>query len=97
MSYRIISAAEAASYVKHGMNIGLSGFTPAGAPKAVTPEIARIAEAEHAAGRPYQIGIFTGASTGDVPRPSATALPTPPTRTSAQPSTTARLPTTTSI
>ncbi|MBR4778498.1 MAG: acetyl-CoA hydrolase/transferase family protein [Bacteroidaceae bacterium] len=65
MSYRIISAAEAASYVKHGMNIGLSGFTPAGAPKAVTPEIAKIAEAEHAAGRPYQIGIFTGASTGD--------------------------------
>ena len=65
MGFNIISAAEAASYIKHGYNIGLSGFTPAGSPKAVTPEIAKIAEAEHAAGRPFQIGIFTGASTGD--------------------------------
>ena len=65
MGYNIISAAEAATYVKHGYNVGLSGFTPAGSPKAVTPEIAKIAEAEHAAGRPFQIGIFTGASTGD--------------------------------
>jgi succinate CoA transferase len=65
MAFRIISAAEAASYVKDGMNIALSGFTPAGTPKAVTPEIARIAEAEHAAGRPFKIGIFTGASTGE--------------------------------
>ncbi|MBO4443987.1 MAG: succinate CoA transferase [Bacteroidaceae bacterium] len=65
MAYRFITAAEAASYVKHGMNIALSGFTPAGVPKEVTPEIAHIAEAEHAAGRPYQIGVFTGASTGE--------------------------------
>ena len=65
MGFNIISAAEAASYVKHGYNVGLSGFTPAGTPKAVTPEIAKIAEAEHASGRPFQIGIFTGASTGD--------------------------------
>lgn len=65
MGFNIISAAEAATYIKHGYNVGLSGFTPAGSPKAVTPEIAKIAEAEHAAGRPFQIGIFTGASTGD--------------------------------
>lgn len=65
MGFNIISAAEAASYVKHGYNIGLSGFTPAGTPKAVTPEIAKIAEEEHAKGNPFQIGIFTGASTGD--------------------------------
>ena len=65
MGFNIISAAEAASYIKHGYNIGLSGFTPAGSPKAVTPEIAKIAEAEHAAGRPFQIGLLTGASTGD--------------------------------
>ena len=37
MGFNIISAAEAASYIKHGYNIGLSGFTPAGTPKAVTP------------------------------------------------------------
>ena len=65
MGFNIISAAEAATYVKHGYNVGLSGFTPAGSPKAVTPEIAKMAEAEHAAGRPFQIGVFTGASTGD--------------------------------
>ena len=65
MAFNIITAAEAATYVKHGYNVGLSGFTPAGSPKAVTPEIAKIAESEHAAGRPFQIGIFTGASTGD--------------------------------
>ena len=65
MGYHIISAAEAASLVKDGDTIGLSGFTPAGTPKAVTPEIAKIAEAEHAAGRPYRINILTGASTGD--------------------------------
>lgn len=65
MGFNIISAAEAASYIKHGYNIGLSGFTPAGTPKAITPEIAKIAEEEHAKGNPFQIGIFTGASTGD--------------------------------
>ncbi len=65
MSFKIITAAEAASHIKHGYNVGLGGFTPAGTPKTVTAEIARIAEAEHAAGRPFQIGLFTGASTGD--------------------------------
>ena len=59
-----ISAAEAASLIKHGYNIGLSGFTPAGTAKAVTAELAKIAEAEHAKGNPFQVGIFTGASTG---------------------------------
>lgn len=65
MAFRIITAAEAASLVKNGDNIGLSGFTPAGTAKAVTPEIAKIAEEEHAKGNPFKIGVFTGASTGD--------------------------------
>ena len=43
MALKFITAAEAASLVKHGDNIGLSGFTPAGTPKAVTMEIAKIA------------------------------------------------------
>ena len=64
MDFSYISAAQAASYIQHGYNIGLSGFTPAGTPKAVTRELAKIAEAEHSAGRPFQIGLFTGASTG---------------------------------
>ena len=65
MSLNHISAAEAASLIKHGYNIGLSGFTPAGPAKAVTAELAKIAEAEHAKGNPFQVSIFTGASTGD--------------------------------
>ena len=65
MAFTRITAAEAAALIKNGDNLGLSGFTPAGTPKVVTAEIARIAEAEHAAGRPFQIGLFTGASTGD--------------------------------
>jgi len=64
MAFTRLTAAEAAALVKHGDNIALSGFTPAGAPKAVTAEIAKIATAEHEAGREYQIGVFTGASTG---------------------------------
>ena len=65
MAFNYISAAEAASLIKHGYNIGLSGFTPAGTAKAATHALAEIAEAEHAKGNPFQVGIFTGASTGD--------------------------------
>ena len=52
MALNYISAAEAASPIKHGYNIGLSGFTPAGTAKAVTAELAKIAEAEHAKRKP---------------------------------------------
>lgn len=41
MALNYISAAEAASLIKHGYNIGLSGFTPAGTAKAVTAELAK--------------------------------------------------------
>lgn len=64
MNFKRITAAEAASLVKDGQTIGLSGFTPAGVPKSIPAEIAKLAEAEHEAGRPYKINIFTGASTG---------------------------------
>ena len=64
MSFTRLTAAEAAALIKNGDNIGLSGFTPAGTAKAVTAELAKIAHAEHEAGRPFQVGIFTGASTG---------------------------------
>ncbi len=65
MAFNFISAAEAATIIKHGQNIGLSGFTPAGSPKAVTAELAKLAETEHNNGNPFQVSIFTGASTGD--------------------------------
>lgn len=65
MALRFITAEEAATYVKHDDNVGFSGFTPAGSPKAVPTAIAELAKAEHAAGRPYKIGVLTGASSGD--------------------------------
>lgn len=60
-----MTADEAAQFVKHDDNVGFSGFTPAGCPKVVPAAIARRAKAEHEAGRPFKIGMFTGASTGD--------------------------------
>lgn len=64
MSLKNITALEAASLIKNDEKIGLSGFTPAGTAKAVTKELAKLATAEHEAGRPFQVSIFTGASTG---------------------------------
>ena len=62
--YTTITALEAASMIKNGDSIGLSGFTPAGAPKAVTKELAKLAVAEHEKGNEFKINLFTGASTG---------------------------------
>lgn len=65
MSYPVISAQEAASYIKDGYGVGISGFTLSGTPKTVLPEVAKIAKEEHAAGRPFKIDLYSGASTGD--------------------------------
>jgi len=65
MTIKRITAAEAASLINNNDNVGFSGFTHAGCPKAVPLEIAKRAETEHAEGRDFKIGIFTGASTGD--------------------------------
>ncbi len=65
MALRFITAEEAASHVNHDNNVAFSGFTPAGSPKAIPTAIAKRAEEEHAAGRPFKIGMFTGASSGD--------------------------------
>lgn len=66
MALKFMSADEAASFIKNGDNVGFSGFTHAGCPKVVPTAIAKIAEAEHAKGNPFKIGMFTGASTGDL-------------------------------
>ena len=63
--YPILTAEEAAVFINNDDNVGFSGFTAAGCPKAVPAALAKRAEAEHAAGRPFKIGMFTGASTGD--------------------------------
>ena len=65
MSLKFITAEEAASFVQHDYNVGFSGFTPAGCPKSIPEAIANRAMEEHAKGNPFQIGMFTGASTGD--------------------------------
>ena len=65
MALKFITAEQAASYVHHNDNVGFSGFTPAGCPKAVPVAIAKKGKEEHEKGNPFQIGIFTGASTGD--------------------------------
>jgi succinate CoA transferase len=59
-----LTAAEAAELIQDDENIGFGGFTPAGSPKAVSKEIAQRAIVEHEAGRPFSIGVITGASTG---------------------------------
>lgn len=55
---------DAAELIYHRQIIGFSGFTPAGAVKAIPPAIAKRAIQEHEAGRPFKIGVITGASTG---------------------------------
>lgn len=62
MKYRRLTAAEGAAMIEDGVTIGFSGFTPNGIPKAVIREIRKKAEALHAEGKPYQVGIVTGAS-----------------------------------
>ena len=64
MAYTRMTAAEAAALIKNGDHIAMSGFTPAGVAKATTKELAKIAVAEHEAGREFKVAIFTGASTG---------------------------------
>ena len=65
MALPFMTAEEAARLVKDGDVVGMGGFTPAGAPKDVPTAIANMAEALHAEGKPFKIGIYTGASTGD--------------------------------
>jgi succinyl-CoA:acetate CoA-transferase len=64
LSSKIMSAAEAAALIHSGDQIGMSGFTGSGYPKAVPLELAhRIAEATFR-GQKFQVSVFTGASTG---------------------------------
>lgn len=65
MSLPRLTAEEAAALIQHNSTIGFSGFTPAGAAKAIPKALAARARAEHAAGRPFQVAVVTGASTGD--------------------------------
>lgn len=59
-----LTAEEAADMIHHGAQVGFSGFTAAGAAKAIPVAIAAKAEKEHAKGNQFQIRVLTGASTG---------------------------------
>src|SRR4051812_26094517 len=61
---RVMSAEAAAALVSSSGTVGMSGFTGAGYPKAVPLALAARIEAEHAAGNPFRIRVWTGASTG---------------------------------
>lgn len=60
---KIMSAEDAAKFVKHGMTVGMSGFTGAGYPKLLPTAIAARIKAAHDKGKEFRIGLFTGAST----------------------------------
>jgi succinyl-CoA:acetate CoA-transferase len=59
MHAKIVTAEIAAAIIKPGMNIGVSGFTPAGYPKAVP-----LALAERMKKEEFKINLWTGASVG---------------------------------
>jgi propionyl-CoA:succinyl-CoA transferase len=59
-----LSAEEAAELISHATMVAFSGFTAAGAAKAVPRALAARAQRLHDAGQPFAIRVLTGASTG---------------------------------
>jgi succinate CoA transferase len=59
-----LTAEAAAELIPHGATVAFSGFTPAGAAKAVPRALAARARSLHAADQPFQVRVLTGASTG---------------------------------
>jgi propionyl-CoA:succinyl-CoA transferase len=59
-----LTAEEAAELVPQAAMVAFSGFTAAGAAKAVPKALAARARRLHEAGRPFQISVLSGASTG---------------------------------
>lgn len=57
---KITTAEKAAELIKPNMNLGVSGFTPAGYPKCVPLALAERIKNEH-----FKINLWTGASVGD--------------------------------
>ena len=64
LANRIMSAEEAAALINSGDQIGMSGFTGSGYPKAVPMALARRISDANLRGQKFQVSIFTGASTG---------------------------------
>jgi succinyl-CoA:acetate CoA-transferase len=64
LAQKIMSAKEAAWLIKSGDQIGMSGFTGSGYPKAVPIELARLIAEANLHGQKFRVSVFTGASTG---------------------------------
>ena len=64
LAEKIMSAEEAAALIRSGDQIGMSGFTGSGYPKAVPIELARRIADANLRGQKFQVSVFTGASTG---------------------------------
>ncbi|HZV10593.1 MAG TPA: propionyl-CoA--succinate CoA transferase, partial [Novosphingobium sp.] len=61
---KIATAEEAAALISPGDTVGMSGFTGSGYPKEVPLALARRIEEAQAAGDPFRVSVWTGASTG---------------------------------
>jgi succinyl-CoA:acetate CoA-transferase len=64
LAQRVMSGEEAAALIQPGSQIGMSGFTGSGYPKAVPMALARQITDAHLRGEKFKVNIFTGASTG---------------------------------
>jgi succinyl-CoA:acetate CoA-transferase len=60
---KVMSAEEAAAFIPPGANVGMSGFTGSGYPKAVPGAMVARAREAKAAGERYAVSVWTGAST----------------------------------
>ena len=77
MIYTKMTPEEAAALIQDGDTVSFSGFTAAGTPQMVPHALAERAKAEHAAGRPFKVSLFTGATTNtqiDEELPAADAV-----------------------
>jgi succinyl-CoA:acetate CoA-transferase len=63
LSTKITTAEAAAALIHDGDNVGISGFTGAGYPKAVPGALAANMRAAHDRGEEFRVGLWTGAST----------------------------------
>ena len=64
LAQRVMSGEEAAALIQPGAQIGMSGFTGSGYPKAVPLALARRITDAHLRGQKFKVNVFTGASTG---------------------------------
>ena len=63
MRSKIMSAEQASALIQSGMNVGMSGFTGAGYPKAVPVALAKQIMDASFRGEKFRVSIWTGAST----------------------------------